>query len=101
MIADVCHIETVVFVERDTMRLVQHGLGGQLSVAGEAFASVSGDRRNRVCLAIDSANNVVLHFDKEHISVAVEADLVGLIKFRFDGRSAVAGIAAPTAACDG
>ena len=69
------------------------GLRGRAPVATEAGLARSRDGGNHSGLGVDSPHEVVLHFDKEHIAIVVEANFVGFVQFGVEGGAAIAGIA--------
>src|SRR5262249_28263471 len=75
------------------MRLPELRLCGFPSVARETGSSRSGPGGDNRGFAIDAANDVILHFDEEHVPFGVETDFIRLVAERPVGGHSIAAVA--------
>src|SRR4029079_2965688 len=90
-------IKSAFAVERDAVRLIELRFGRSTAIATEAWTAGPSNRGNLFRVAVDSADDVVFHFDKEHVAVFVETDFIRFVELRLNGESTVAGVAATAA----
>ena len=93
MVADVGDVQVLLIVQRDAVRLLELSLNRRSAVAAKTGLARARQRRNDARLGIHAANEVVLHFDEEHVAIAVEADFVRLVQARLRRRAAVPRVA--------
>src|SRR5712691_4763520 len=93
IIPDIAHQQLALRIEGDAVRLPELRFGRRSAVAAEAWRSGSGDRRDDLGLAVDAPDDVILHFDEEHVPGFIEANFVGLVERRLQGWPAIARVA--------
>src|SRR5688572_31061576 len=101
MISDVGDVDGAIFIQRNAMRLTEFCPCSRTAVAGKPLLPCPGNRSDYLRFGVDAPDDVIPHFDENHISVGIEADFVGFVQLGVGRRTTVARVTAASAACDG
>src|SRR5262249_23568562 len=81
-------------IQLNAVRLLELSLGRSSTIASESRLTRAGNRGNTLIAHRHPANEVILHFDEEHISFRIKAHFVRFIQLSPVCRTTVAPIAA-------